>query len=85
MTYWPIKVVLDNKRVVGLGAIGKSEGILANERFVKHGGAEVVLANEKAVGLGWAIAQSVDILVNDSVLKLGCALDQSEYILANKE
>ena len=52
MTYWPIKVVSDNKSVVGLGAIGKSEGILANERFVKHRGAEVVLANEKAVGLG---------------------------------
>ena len=49
-------VVLDNKMVVGLGAIGKSEGILANERFVRQGGAvdksEVVLANEKVVGLG---------------------------------
>ena len=45
--------------MVELGAIGKSEGILANERFVKHGGAEAVLANEKAVGLGKAIAQSM--------------------------
>ena len=56
MTYLPIKVVLDNKRVVGLETMGKSEGILANERFVRQGGAvdysEVVLANEKAVGLG---------------------------------
>ena len=40
--------------MVGLETMGKSEGILANERFVRQGGAEseVVLAYEKAVGLG---------------------------------
>ena len=63
MTYRPIKVVSDNNSVVGLGAIGKSEGILANERFVIHRGAEVVLANEKAVGLG------LDILVDSGQFK----------------
>ena len=51
MTYWPIKVVLDNKRVVGLETMGKSEGILANEWFVRQGGAidlsEVVFANKE--------------------------------------
>ena len=56
--------------MVGLGAIGKSEGILANERFVKQGGAvdnsEVVLANEKAVGV-WLNSHLICTFGNKSI------------------